>query len=437
MLIIKRITNRPIIRDTFITTTLGIIGRSAGLLIPFFISAWFGISKDTDAFFFVLGILVFFSGVFAWAIESVIVPYIAKLESDGSEIIGKFVGSLLLSCWVFLLVTICFLLFAAKPILLFTTNFSHYSINTIWGLLVEISPVILLITASGILGGVLNAYKLFGYPAFSTTLSLIIIILIAYLFKDTYGVHAIVLGYIIGEAFRFVFLLLKFRQANIGQIVLSFQQKKLVYDFYKISVFMIIGMCIAGLPPIINRAIASHFGIGGVSIVEYAEKMFYIPAGVIGSGFLTVVLSYWSDVFHNRGAKELWNGVIRVTKLMVLISFFSTVLLFIFRFQLTSLAIGWGKIPETEIKEVAQLFGIYLLGLIPNILNLILVRAHLVLKNTVNLMKATFVGVGMLLLFNAIITPYIGLMGIALSLTGFQVAVSLFLFITLKKSLKI
>ena len=434
---LKKLIARPIIKDTLITTILGIAGRSAGLLIPFFVSAWFGISEDTDTFFFALGILVFFSGVFAWAVESVIVPFVAKLRYEGQEQVIKFVSSLLLICLLFLTGTLIFSLLVAKPILSLLTYFSSYSMNLLWIFLLEITPIILLMTASGILSGVLNSYKVFGIPALLRSLSLIIILGIAYLLKGTFGIHALAFGYIVGETCRFIFLLWAFHQKGIGLIQFSLQQKKAVWEFFKISIYMIIGMCIAGLPPIINRTIASHFDQGSVSVLEYAEKMFYIPAGILGSGFLTVILSYWSKGFQEEGSQRLWKSVLLVTKLMIFLSFGAAVFLFAFRHLLASIAIGWGRIDEEKIAEVGQLFGIYLLGLVPNILNLILGRAHLVLKNTAILMKAAFIGVGILLLLNAVITPNMGLKGIALSLAGSQIFVSLFLFFTLEKSLRI
>ncbi len=422
-------------QDTIIVTVLGIIGRSAGLIIPFVISACFGITKETDSFFFVLSILVFFSGVFAWAIEAVIVPFVVRLKDVDSKEIGEFAGNLLLILWFFSAIVILVLILLIKPALLTSKGASEYSVNFIQRLLMEFSPVILLVVTSAVISGIFNSHKLFWVPAISLTLSIIIMIVVTFLLKGRMGIHALVLGYNIGESCRLVVLLFFFRRHKIGKLVFSFQKLSIVGNFLKTSCYMIIGMCVAGLPPVINRIIASHFEQGSVSVIEYAEKMFYIPAGLLGSGFLTVILSYWSKHYVDSGAGKLWKDVLFIIKLMTIVLVAGGVILFLLRYRLTSIFIGWGKIPKEQLVQVGEIFGIYQLGLLPNVLNLILSRAHLALKNTAILMNAAIIGVVVLLLTNAIITSNIGLPGIALGVASSQTSILLYLFLTFKRTI--
>ena len=91
---LTNIRNRPLVWDTIKTTFWSVIGRGAGFLIPFFIAAWFGVSEETDAFFFAYGIILFLSGIFAPVVESVIVPYVAEARSNNEDV-GKFIGNIL------------------------------------------------------------------------------------------------------------------------------------------------------------------------------------------------------------------------------------------------------------------------------------------------------------------------------------------------------
>ena len=88
----NRIRSYPFLWDTITTTLLSTIGNGVGLLIPFFIALWFGVTSDTDAFFFSYGLILFFSLTVAPVVESVIVPYIAEargIESDVAAFVGK------------------------------------------------------------------------------------------------------------------------------------------------------------------------------------------------------------------------------------------------------------------------------------------------------------------------------------------------------------
>ncbi|HIJ53334.1 MAG TPA: hypothetical protein HPP66_09295 [Planctomycetes bacterium] len=92
--IISEFYKRPLVRDTIKTTIWSTVGKAAGFLIPFFIAAWFGISSETDAFFFAYGLILFLSGIFAPVVESVIVPYIAEARTNNEDV-GRFVGNIL------------------------------------------------------------------------------------------------------------------------------------------------------------------------------------------------------------------------------------------------------------------------------------------------------------------------------------------------------
>lgn len=86
--------SRPLVRDTVTTTFFSTIGKAVGFLVPFFIAAWFGVTGETDAFFFAYGLILFFSMIFAPTVEGVIVPYIAEAKSQSKDV-GKFVGRIL------------------------------------------------------------------------------------------------------------------------------------------------------------------------------------------------------------------------------------------------------------------------------------------------------------------------------------------------------
>jgi len=436
--LVLRVKASSIIRDTLNTTSLGILGKGAGLLVPFFIAAWFGVSESTDVFFFVMAIFVLFSGIFAWSAEATIVSFVAKLQNEGPKNVGLFLGKLIPILESGIIFILLIVIASSKPLFSLITNFSKDSINLLCVLLLEISPAILFVTISDIFSGVLSAYKCFLIPAFLRSLSLVIVIGVTYFLKGSLGVHSIIIGFVTGEALRLFLLWLILHRRGVGPANISLRFNGAVLEFLKTSMYLAMGMSAAGLSPIINRTMASYWGAGSISVLEYAERICFIPAGIMNSGFLIVILSYWSTGFQKHGSEKLWKDVLRMTKLIGCFSFVFSIALFIFRYPLVSLVIGWGgKIPKGKLIETSQLLGIYLLGLIPSNISLVFGRAHLVLRNTKILMKITFIGIGILFLLNMALAPYFGLKGVALALVSSQAIMSLMLFLTLKKSLNI
>lgn len=60
------------------TPIFAVMGRAGGMIIPFFIAYCYGVSKETDAFFFSYAFVFFAGALFQQVLESVLVPYFAE-----------------------------------------------------------------------------------------------------------------------------------------------------------------------------------------------------------------------------------------------------------------------------------------------------------------------------------------------------------------------
>jgi len=207
---INKISNfytRPLVQDTVKTTIWSTAGKAVGFLIPFFIAAWFGVSEETDAFFFAYGLILFFSAIFAPVVESAIVPYIAEARTKDEDI-GKFVGNILSVSSIGLIVLAGIILLIIKPVLSVVTRFNAEGLNLVYRILLMTSPLVVLLFLTSILAGTLNTYKKFIFPAVTPALRAVVVLICVFTFKERLGVYAIALGYLIGEVARLIILLL-------------------------------------------------------------------------------------------------------------------------------------------------------------------------------------------------------------------------------------
>ena len=172
-----QIRTHSIVRDTISTTLWSTLGKAIGFLIPFFIAAWFGVSNETDAFFFSYGIILFLSSIFSPVVESIIVPYIAEARTK-DENVGYFVGKILGISGIGLLILSVLLLIFINPILSFITHFDTKSLNIIYRLLIETAPLLILLVWTSILSGAINAYKKFAFPAIAPAFRAVVNIII-------------------------------------------------------------------------------------------------------------------------------------------------------------------------------------------------------------------------------------------------------------------
>jgi len=411
-----QVRKRPLVWDTVTTTGWSTLGKAVGFLIPFFIAAWFGVTSETDAFFFAYGLILFFSVIFAPVVESIIVPYIAEARAKREDV-GRFVGRLLAVSGVGLVVLTGIVLLVIKPVLSIITRFDLKNLNLVYHLLIEAAPLIIFLVWTSILAGALNAYKRFVFPAVSPAFRAIVNLSIIFIFKDTFGVHAIALGYVVGEIVRLAILVGVIKRLNLFKLCLSFDLNPKIREFLKTASYQTIGMVAVGLNPIVDITMASWLGEGSVSVLYYADRLYMIPITFMASGLMVTLLSHWSGKYYESGLQKLKKDVNKTLKVVGFMSLPIMILLILFHQPIVKLAFGRGAFAQERLTEVGWVWVCYLLGFSAYLLSQVYVRVYLTLKKTKVLMRYAFYMFFLNITFNYILMRYFKVYGIALATT--------------------
>jgi len=414
--IFLRIINKPILKDTINITILRTFARALGAMIPFFIAAWFGVSSQTDAFFFVYGIVIFFTSIFSSVLESFIVPFIAEFKAKNTEDVKIFISDILVSSGLLITIASLACLIVLKPLLSVATKFSPQTLELVFWMFLEIMPLLLFSTLSGVLSGALNAHKDFRIPAISPGFRAVIALTVIFFTKRYIGIHSIPLGYVIGEIVRFFLLFKVTFQDKIIIIKISLKFIKNVFDFFKVTLYRTIGMLAIAFTPIIDRIMATWLGSGSITIIDYAEKIYSIPVAFIVEGFLVVALSHWSETHYNESSTaQLKKKAIRTCKVMAIVALLVAGVLFIGRNFITDVIYGGRKIDPEQLSLIGTILGYYLLGFVPLMLVMTLGNVYIILKKARFLMIVGFIMIASRIVLNLILIKAIGLPGIALS----------------------
>lgn len=414
--VLDKIKARPLVRDTITTTIFSTTGKGIGFLIPFFIAAWFGVTRETDAFFFAYGLILFLAGIFAPVVEGVIVPYITEVRAK-NENVGSFVGKILGVSGVGLIGLGGLFLLIIKPLLPLITRFDSSSLNLIYILLVETAPLIVLLVWTSILAGSLNAYKKFTIPALSPAFRAVVNLTVIFIFNDIWGVHAIVWGYIMGELSRVIILLSVIYKSKLFSLHFPLNLDPKLKQFFKTASYQISGMVAIGLAPVVDKTMASWLDPGSVSVLHYADRLYMIPLTFMTTGLMVTLLSHWSSRYYESGLQRLKEDVRKAVTIIGFISLFIAILLILFHKPIVKLAFGRGAFTHERLSEVGWVWVCYLFGFVPYMMGRIYVRAHLVLKNTKIIMRYGFYSFFLNILLNYILMMYLKVAGIALATT--------------------
>jgi putative peptidoglycan lipid II flippase len=431
---ISILRNRPLLWDTITTTFFSSAGKSVAFLVPFFVAAWFGVTVETDAFFFAYGLVIFISGVFAPVVENVIVPYIAEARAKGEDV-GRLIGRISGLSGIILLVLTGTVILTIKPFLSITTQFDSQSLQLVYWLLLETSPLIILLIWSSVLAGSLNAYKKFAFPALSPAFRAIIIISSIFIFKDKWGVHSIAWGYIAGELVRLALLVVVIKKLNLFTFGFSFQLDPRLQDFLKNASYQVLGMVAIGLNRFVDTIMASWLGKGSVSVLHYADRLYMIPVTFITTGLMVSLLSHWSSRYYEAGHQRLGEDVKKTVKVTGCLALSITLVLILIHQPMVDLAFGRGAFDHARLSEVGGVLVYYLLGFLPFMLGRVYVRAHLVLKNTKVLMRGAFYLIGLNIVLDFLLMRLLDVGGIALATTFTSLFTLLYLGVIFHKNM--
>jgi putative peptidoglycan lipid II flippase len=424
------VRTRQLVWDTLTTTVLSTFGKGVGFLIPFFIAAWFGVSAETDAFFYAYGLIIFLAIIFSPVIESVIVPFIAEARAKNEDV-GDFVGKILCTALVVLAALSAVFLLFIKPVLPFISRFSPEGIDLIFVILLEAIPLAVLLVLTSILSGTLNAFKMFGIPAMSPAFRGVVTIAFILVFKDSLGVHSIALGYVAGEAARLAILFAVIRRLKAEvRLKLSFGWDKKFTYFLKISSYQVAGMSVLAFTSIINKTMASWTGTGGVSLLEYAERLYMIPSTLLTSGVIVTLLSHWSSKYGLSDYDGLKRDVAKKIKIIGFVGLLFTIIIWLLKEPIASLVYGHGQFSQEQLGGVSRVLGFYCLGLVPYFMAQVYTRALLVRQNTKALFHAALITISATLALNYILVRNMGVAGLALASSLVLMLISFYLHFT-------
>lgn len=409
----SRAAGSSLLTDSVSATVYAAVGKGAGFFIPFFIAAWFGVSPEMDAFFFAYAIIFFFATTFSAVVESIIVPFIAEAHARGEDV-GLFVGRVLTLSAVGIGALTVVLLLAVKPVVSAITSFSAEGVDLIMVILLETSPLAVLLVWTSVLSGSFNAFRRYAPPALSPAVRAAVTLAFIFAFKDSLGVHSIAWGYVAGEAARLVVLLALIRKLRDLRLTLPFSWDRKFVEFMKVASYQVAGMSLAVLSPLIDRVMASWLSPKSVSMLEYSEKLFFIPSNLLTMGFLTVLLSDWSAAHYAGGDSR--RGLSRTLRTVTPFLLAFTLVFFLAGGFITETVYGL-SISGEDLGVMKTMFGYFVLGLPAIVIGNMFARWILVIKKTGVLLKISVFKVLVNVVLNLLFISHIGLSGIALSST--------------------
>jgi putative peptidoglycan lipid II flippase len=250
-------------------------------------------------------------------------------------------------------------------------------------------PYLIFISASALLGGMLNSIGKYGAFAFAPVLLNLAIIIFTILTTDFLDpIIAISISILLAGILQvaFVYLFVKFYRISFK---LSFPK---INDDTKIFMKRLFPAIISGgvvqLSIFISHSIASFFP-GAISILSYADRIYQLPLSIIGVTLSTVLLPELSSLYQRQVKKEIFakqNSYIRLASFLAFPCSFG---IYSIAHPMIYIIYQRGAFTELDTVTTANILCLFSIGLPAFIINKILMQIFYANSDTKTPMNIT------------------------------------------------
>lgn len=413
----------------FSLVALTLLSKVLGFLREVLLSYYYGASEITDAYLVALTIPGVLFSFFSMAIAVGFIPVFSGVpEKDRNDFTNTVFSFFIVISTLIVFITVIFAEFFVDVLAPgFTLESKQLSVKftRIFVLGVYFSCWLSVFTAF------LNYHKKFTVVALAG-IPLNFSILLSIILSYYYGLSYLILGAVFGKLFEVIYLYPYVRRLGYKySFRLDFFNKNVQVLIY-LSLPLTLSIAVNQINIIVAKSLASGFGVGGVSAINYSH---YLIELVVGLFVLTVTTIYYPDMSKSYSLNN-YNKVEDISnKSFKLVNFFvvPAFVYFIFRSeQVISFIYERGSFDKHSLQLTAPVFLFFSLGLIFYAYREILVRIYYSAKNTKIPVINTVVGIISNILLSFLFSSFLGIKGLALATSVSAAITIILLFFSLK-----
>jgi putative peptidoglycan lipid II flippase len=436
-----------LLRAASLISLLTLVSRISGLARDIAVSNAFGASAWTDAFNVAFRIPNFLRRLFGeGAFQQAFVPILAETrERDGEAVTGALIDAVATILFWALVLT-CIVGVVASPVMVFLMASGLKEFDGAVLMTRVMFPYIGLISMVSLAAGVLNTWKRFVIPA-ATPVLLNIASVIAALWGgplfQRWGIQPIyaqAVGVMVGGIVQLAIQVPALRAIDaLPHIGLLPARIRAAWRHPGVGRVMrqmapaLIGVSVAQVSILINTQIATQQGVGAVTWLDYASRLMEMPTGLLGVA-LGVVLIPQLSAANGRQDTAAYSGLLDWgLRLVMLLALPCSAALAVFSTALVSVLFNHGAFGALDVDKSASALMGYGVGLIGLVAVKILAPGFYARQDTRTPVK---IAIGVLVLtqvMNAIFVPFLGHVGLALSISVGAMINALWLFIGLRR----
>lgn len=409
-------SSTPIGRTSALLVPLAVASRGLAFLVPLVIAMWFGVGPITDAWYWALAFPTFALVLASTALGTAATPPIARARTDAPDELPRIVGGLF--TWTGLGAGAAGLLIclSAPTLLPVVTDFDPATQALTARFLWELLPFMVLVSAGAVLRVTCEVQQRFYTVAATPFLRASVVIGTTWALIEPIGPHALPWGLVAGEVAQLLFWGGILHRGGL-RLRLRPHLDPTVRAVGRDLAPILAGEVLVALNLIVDKAFAAHLPSGSVATLEYADRARVIPQTLLESTLLMVAYASWSNLRAAGRVADARAAVDQALRWTLTLATPCLAGMFIGRHALVALLYERGAFTAADTVHTAAVLGWYLPGVLPTLLGILAVRAHVLERNLRLVFVLGAVSVVGNVALNLVWMGPLGLEGLALATT--------------------
>ncbi|MBQ3053502.1 MAG: murein biosynthesis integral membrane protein MurJ [Clostridia bacterium] len=422
----------------FIFITM-LLAKLLGQVREIVIASAYGTAWQADAYVAASQIPTnFFDMILGSAVSSAFIPVFNKYLQQEGEVRAKHFAGVFFNVILLITVILSFfgVIFAPAIISVFTPGLTGETAILAVKLLRIMFPMIIFIGLAFTFVGVLQSMGEYNLPAVMSMVSSGFCIIYLFTLNFKFGITGLAVSLLLGWGLQF--LILTPSTIKKGFRLVPAIKDSGILSVSKLALPVLIGTWVQPINVLVNSMIASNFP-GGVSAINYANKLYIIAAGVFAMSITNYIFPKLSKLSSSQEGEKGWNEVFVSSLKTVLMVVTPIAIIFLAQSkEIVSVIYQRGEFGEDSVALTGGALCFYSIGILPFAIQEIMYKAFYSKHNSATPMVISFVGIIINIPLSIGLSKILGINGLALS-TAISVITTMIIsaIVLLKKSNKI
>jgi putative peptidoglycan lipid II flippase len=419
-----------LLKSASTVSLLTLASRVTGLVREQMVAAAFGAGAATDAFNVAFRIPNLFRRLFAeGAFAQAFVPVLASTREREGDAATQSLIDAVASVLTWSLVAVCAAGVLGAPLLVWAIGSGLERLDTAVVLTRLMFPYIGFMSLVALSAGILNTWRRFAVPAATPVLLNLSFIAAAWFgvpWFEARGVDpilALAVGVMVGGVLQLAVQWPALRAlGRLPRVAAAPAALRAAWRHPGVSRVLrqmapaLLGVSVAQLSLLINTQIASHVGVGAVSWLTYADRLMEFPTALLGVAMAAVLLPQLSaarGAADDRAYSSMLDWGLR---LVLALGAPCAVALLVFPQALVAVLFHYGAFEASDVLQTARALQGYGAGLLGLIALKVLAPGFYAREDVSTPMRVAVATLLLTQAMNAVLVPWLGHAGLALSI---------------------